>query len=246
MTIKYYLRKLDGASDAAGQYVPQTCHNDTVKLADLIDKVAAGKTAIGKGDIASIIENLCQIIESEVATGNIVHFGGIVRIWATVKGVFPKPDSSFNPNTHSIGIAACGHRRLGKYIAKSAHIKRVSPAQYHPVISQFNNVNTATVNKDITPAGLATINGSHLDYNPDDPDEGLYIVDIDRAEPDIKVTVIQRALKSKIIFQIPPAIADMTRCQLQLRRRQKAKGSLATGNSIELDVIDRIGSIHKD
>ncbi len=84
MSIKYFLHLLGGPTSAAGKYTAQVRAGNTIQMEDLIDKVAARKTAIGKGDIASTVGTLCIVIEREVAIGFFLHLGGIAQFWASI------------------------------------------------------------------------------------------------------------------------------------------------------------------
>ncbi len=233
MSIKYFLRILGGSTSAAGKYTAQVKHSNTIYLADLIDKVAARKTAIGKGDIASTIETLCEVIETEVTEGNTVHLGGIARFWATIKGTFETPSSPYDPADHSVSVAAAAESRLRKEVADNTSVERIDPPSHVPLVQEFEDV---TLNKDdeTRASDLAQITGSSLSFDDSDPLQGVFFCDAIGSEPPIKITTFQKAGDKEIVFQQPISFGSVTECYMEVRRKQTPTGSMLTGKTNNL------------
>lgn len=236
MAIKYYLRQLGGPTSAAGKYTAQIKPNSTILLKDLINLVAARKTAIGKGDIASTLETLCEVMEAEVTAGNIVHLGGIARLWATIKGTFDSPVSPYDTATHSVAVAAAVNSRLRRAVRDNASVERVDPVSHLPLLLEFANVTSGNVDSDINPGGLGQLSGSNLSFDATDSNQGLFLYD---AIGDLiynKVPAIQKRGDKEIVFQVPTAASTYTECYLILKRKQTPTGDLITGKTSNLTV----------
>ena len=237
MSINYYLKKLVDGMPGAGKYVAQVRVNETMSLQGLIDAVAVRKTGIGRGDIASVIETLCEVIESEVVRGNIVQLGGIVRLWATIKGAFDTESTPFDPSLHTLNVAAAANSRMQRALQNEGTVNRITKVVHTPRLGQFGNI-TASVDTEIGTYCMCQVDGSDLDFDSTDSTQGLFVVDTSGSGgPDVKVGTFQKAGSKQLVFQSPD-LTGYTEVALQVRRRQTPDGDLLTGNYNGLYVIN--------
>ena len=229
MSINYYLKKLVDGMPGAGKYVAQVRVNETMSLQGLIDAVAVRKTGIGRGDIASVIETLCEVIESEVVRGNIVQLGGIVRLWATIKGAFDTESTPFDPSLHTLNVAAAANSRMQRALQNEGTVNRISKVVHTPQLGQFSNA-TASSSEEIGTFTVCQIDGDDLDFDDTDSTQGVFVVDATAGGgPDVKVNTLPKAGSKQIIFQTPD-LTGYTEVNLEVRRRQRPDGQLLTGS----------------
>ena len=234
MTIQYYLRTLGGGSNAAGTYIAQTRRKGVVDLDGLADAVASRKIAVGHGDVASVLEALCDVIEDELLRGNRVQLGRIARLWATVKGTFDSVSAPYDPQTHTVGVACSAGTQLVRRVGKNAQVRRINYVVHAPQLGQYRNI-TDDSDSTIRSHSVCQLDGADLNFDVSDATQGLYLLDSVGTLPDVKVQTFARAMPRQIVFQTPD-IDGYSQVTLEVRRRQIESAELLTGTYEPLNV----------
>jgi len=236
MTINYHLTK-SNLTAIAGKYTAKVNSSGTVELDNLVEMVSVRKTSLGKGDIASVIETLCEVIETELIGGRIVHLGGIVKMGTSIKGTFDGPNSPIDPAVNFPDVTATAGTRVRKAIRDNAEMERIEIPINAPALVEFVNVTSGATDQNISISGLGQLTGANLDFDETDPAQGLFIMDAAATGPDEKVSAIQKATSKEIVFQAPASLGLYPECYLQLRRKQTPTGPVITGKSVNLTVL---------
>ena len=95
-----------------------------------------------------------------------------------------------------------------------------------PVILEFLNVNTNTVNSLVTPGGIGQIVGEELKFNPQNAQEGVFF--ISSAGVETKTTVFATRTSGKLVFNIPAALA-VGNYTLEVRRAYTKENLIRKG-----------------
>ena len=241
MTIQYYLTKLSDDMNPQATYIGRTVSGSTMDLDDLVDAVTARKTALGRGDVAGVLDTLCDVIESELLRGNRVQLGRIARLWTTMKGTFDSKSAPYDPETHSVRVACSARGQLQRVVGKKAQVRRISPAVHVPQLCAYRNVSDGSDTM-ISSHSVCQLAGDDLNFDADDATQGLFIVDAVGTLPDVKVSTLANATAKQIVFQTP-AIDGYSRVELQVRRRQTHDGNILTGTYTALNVTTQMAAL---
>jgi len=122
----------------------------------------------------------------------------------SISGVFNDEEDQFDPERHQINV----NIRLGSFLAAmvaNTPVQKIKSSRKMPVLEQFRDLKTKTVNDRITPGSFAEISGSELKIeDPDDVQQGIFFIDSAGAE--VRVAEISNNIPSKLLIEIPDAL----------------------------------------
>ncbi|MBN2211271.1 MAG: DUF4469 domain-containing protein, partial [Sedimentisphaerales bacterium] len=156
--------------------------------------------------------------------------GGICNIRPTIRGTFDSINDGYDPTVNSVEVAAAAGSRLRKNVQKNATVEKVGNVAPSPSLTEYLDVATGQVNTRIDGGSIGQIDGTSLNFDSEQADEGLFLKDNIAATP-VKVTVIQKASSSQIVFMVPDGEVSAESAYLLLRRRNKTDGPIVEGQS---------------
>jgi len=227
MTVPFIFRK-NHLTKREDDYVAKPVPLDSLNQMDIVKNIAATQSTLNETDILITVQAYEAAIAKAITQGhNIVT--PMCNISLSIKGVFDREIQEFDPKLHKVNL----NFRAGvdfKMIPKQIKLVKIATADVMPVVEFFEDTQTNTKNKIITPGKAGTIRGSKLKVNAEDPDEGIFLVATD--ETSTKVDKYIRNKPSEVIFMLPEELATG---QYHLQVRSKMEGqSLRIG---ELDFV---------
>jgi hypothetical protein len=115
-----------------------------------------------------------------------------------------------------------------KKVAEKIETQKVDAEKRAPNPNYF--IDAKTSNRTITPGGGATIKGSHLKFDEDDPKQGIFFINTDDRKV-TRVDGIMRNMPSELIFQNPDLLPGNYR--LEVRSLLKNAPKISTGRLSE-------------
>lgn len=127
-------------------------------------------TLVTETDAKAVLNIFFDVVSDEVADGNTVILP-LVNIRPGITGVFSSITDSFDSGRH-VKKANLSSGLLLTQKMQRAQVEKISSGQPSPVILEFLDINTQTVNSKLTPGGIAQLMGEELKFNPANAAEG--------------------------------------------------------------------------
>ncbi|WP_309381819.1 DNA-binding domain-containing protein [Cerasicoccus frondis] len=234
MSLKYALFP-NTLTPEGNQYRAITHVNDSKDLQAVVDRMILLGSTITEADILAVLTESIRAVESLLIDGNRVNMGGLVQLWPGIVGNFDSKNDSFDATRHRVSLNASGSRRLLETLRRKASPERVDGIPPAPLLFDFVDDGSGTINEQITPGDIASIAGSRLKFNPDVPDEGLFFINTaDSSET--RLAQIKRNTPKELIFRIPEALPTDQTYRVEVRARIRGGETLRTG-VLEAEVV---------
>lgn len=224
MAIKYALypnHLTDNPDDHMAIVVDQTSRS----MEYLIDIMIGRGSTVTKADALSVIEEYEAAIVQALKNGDSINTP-LFRINASIPGVFFDRDDRYDPSRHEIRLNLNPGSRLREAI-ELLSVEKVEPTPPRPVLQVFRDIGSDTINELITPGSVGEISGRRLKMEPEDSDQGVFLIAADGTETRVE-TVIRNKL-SNVIFTIPDRLTgDEYEVELRTKMVNNSNG-LRTG-----------------
>ncbi len=179
-------------------------------------------SALTRGDIESVFQNLLSILAEADQNGRPADVIGIFRVKPKTGGALDDPDESVEIDDIDPRIGAyCGAELQGMFQSGLSLESRGIARERVPEISLVRNDATRNLNV-YTPGDVLTIQGEDLKVHPTQADEGVFLVDTGGTE--VKMTRYIRNTNSTIQVLIPGTLSGAQ--TLIIRTRYTTTGTL--------------------
>lgn len=133
-----------------------------------------------------------------------------------IRGVFINDDDVFDPKRHSLVLHAILRKDI-RELAKQIKVKKVPVSDRLPVPERF--VDTATQRRDevISNGMVGELKGSYLKFDPDDNEQGVFVIKADGSE--IRCDNYIHNAKSKLLFYVPDTLTAGEEVELEVRSK---------------------------
>lgn len=186
------------------------------------------KIATQEGKTMTEEEMYAAYSSIEKAMTDIISQGGSVQLSIlstsfTISGVFENDQEVFTEGKHQLNLKMQPGDGLVT-AARKNHLKRVKAKEYAPEPTRLEDIASGTVNELLSPGNMACLKGTDLKFDPEQADEGLYVVS-DRG-PAMKVEQLARNMPGELVFLVP---AKMSKGSYWLEVRNRSYQTLSTG-----------------
>ena len=202
MPINYYLQPylLAAAKTDHKARVTAIAIHDVESITD--EMLRRGST-ISKSDIAAVLITFFEVVTDEVTEGNHVNLP-IANIKPSITGIFHNANDTFDPERHTIKASLTPGDFLRKKV-RTAALHKISHLSPQPMLTQFTDSSTQAIDSILTPGSIGMINGSELDFNADNPEEGIFFITDENTA--LRVTVIATLYPKQLVFSIPASLS---------------------------------------
>ena len=186
------------------------------------------KRATQEGKTMTEEEMYAAYSSIEKAMIDIIGEGGSVQLSIlntafTVSGVFDTDEEPFTEGKHRLNLKIYPSDNL-VVAARKNRLKRVRAKEYAPEPTKLEDIASDTVNERLTPGNMACLKGTDLKFEPEQADEGLYVVS-DRG-PATKVEQLARNMPGELVFLVP---AKLGKGNYWLEVRNRSYQTLSVG-----------------
>lgn len=203
MTINYTLVE-NHLTEAPDDYVAQVQAIGTAELEDVIERIIDQGSTVTRADIISVLENYHSAVERMVLEGLGVNTP-TANFKASVKGVFDGLDDMFDPSRHSVRAVVSAGKRYRKAIEERARLVKQETIKPKPSPLSFTDTNSGARDTILTPGGMGQVLGHRLKFDPDDENQGVFLVPASGSET--RVAVVGRNKPSDLMFMVPEGLA---------------------------------------
>lgn len=197
MPIKYFL--LPNYLNKDNSYHAKVKDQRTKNFEDLIDEMIESGSTVTKAEALAVLEEYHSAIERSILSGDSVSTP-LFHIKSSITGRFDSETDTFDASRHQIRLnllATKSFHELTKRI-KTQKTTHEAPA---PTPKDFKDMETMVVNQTLTAGGVAQIKGNRLKIDPNDKEEGVFL--IDEKNNTTRVEQYIRIKPKELIFMIP-------------------------------------------
>ncbi len=201
----------------------------TVGIEQVAETMVREGCTISKGDIIAVHEKEAEVVGNFLKQGYNVKLP-LANFKPGIKGVFNSITDGFDRSRHELRVNVTpGIRTL--HVLDNVPVEKVETKDNQPHLTSFYDHNSKG-ETNLTPGGAVTVNGYRLDFNAEDPDQGIFLVN---GVATHKVTVIVKSSPKELIFTLPADLpkGDYT---LEIRRKFGETGSLKSDSIPDLIV----------
>lgn len=189
-----------------GDYMAIATNNVTISRDEIIERMIRSGSTVTKAEALSVLEEYGRALEEFIIEGsNVVT--PLFRISQSISGVFNSRTEGYNKGRHRINIKIQPGLRL-RDIRNRIKVERVEGTPARPVAIDFKDVVSGTLNDALTPAGVGELIGNDLKFNPENTEEGIFLIASDGSVT--RISIMVRNKPSNLIFMIPDALTAGT------------------------------------
>jgi hypothetical protein len=200
MPISFSLHKNTLSGDA-NQFRAVVQSAGTLDYEQIIDLVVKQNSTVTRADTLAVLDNLFTVIEDALLLGLNVNTPG-ANYRASVKGSFDSDTDGFTPGRNTVEAAISPGLRLRRAMQR-AQVQKQESGFNRPRPTNYLDLNTADLNRQITPGGMGQITGYRLKFDPADPAQGIFFVN----GTTTRVSVVGHNGPSKLMFLVPAGLA---------------------------------------
>ncbi len=225
MPIKYQLVENKLTTDP-NDYFALVKPIESLDLAAISQRMVDAGSTVTEADIAAVFTDFVKQLKIAISEGYRVNIGDVANLYPSISGVFHGADDGYDPARHTIQLNANPSTGIISYLREHAHAVKEQAVKPLPVLLGYVDLGTGETNTLITSNNIGTINGSRLKYNPEEADEGVYLIPID-GTPEQKVETVQKNKPSQLVFLTPELTQELY--YLEVRTRVSGGKDLRVG-----------------
>ena len=168
---------------------------------DVIDIMIDRGSTVTKGEAKANLEEFCAAIIYLLKEGYTINTP-LFKIAPSIGGVFTDENDVFDPARHQININLNPGERLA-VVPQLIKVKKIEATNTLPFPKDLVDVTSGAQNSTLTPGGVVKLTGKRMKINPDEPEQGIYLVS---GAQTIKVDTIVTNHTSELVFVLPATI----------------------------------------
>jgi hypothetical protein len=231
MAVKYFIfsTNLAGKKTNVGKIMDLT--NYSTK--ELVERMAQGKTGLGKADIEAFLKILEETTYNICKEGGSINIDGFLSFAPSISGTFDSETSGFDKTRNSVYINSRVSSILNDQFQMDVEVEKVPATERRPVLSEVVDLESGEVNKIITKNNIVTIRGENLKFDSKSAEEYLEIINSNNESESIKITKFQKVTDKEIVFLCPPL--TYTKVHIEIGALMGTK-TLRSGESDQVEV----------
>ena len=144
------------------------------KIEDIITQITKPGSILKHTECVAVIHDFFRAISENLVEG-IGFASEYLRIQPSISGVFAGPDDHFDAERHQKQITILAGGVLKSAIGEMK-VEKVSPYDRTPEIDSVYDLKSQQSDSTLSPGHMIETSGSRLKLNPDQPDEGIYLI----------------------------------------------------------------------
>lgn len=197
-TLKYHLAENLLTPDPS-DYMAQVELTRSYTMDDVKAEMLKRGTSLTMTDISAVLNLHDQVISDLIAEGKPINLP-LCNGAPSISGVFNSPADAFDVSRHYIKYNL-NPGTLVREAIKNIKTEKGDPTDKLPYIEQYMDAVSQTTGDVLTPGGIGELQGSRLNFDTADDEQGIWFVATGGAAT--KVTTIALNKPSKLIFMIP-------------------------------------------
>ena len=206
MSINYNLHeyRLANGSD----YRARVKYRQTVNTVELLAMMHARHPHLSQAEMRVVFEALTETLLPLLLDGNrVVTPMGTYGI--TIKGGFDAVTDRYVEGRNCFEMTIKPNPEMQEAFARQARPHKVEPAKPTPMLHEYVNVADPSAHDRLLPGNMARLLGDKLKVNPNDPEQGIFLLamkngrrDVD--QPPIRINQLGINTDKELLFLVPP------------------------------------------
>ncbi|MCB0191784.1 MAG: DUF4469 domain-containing protein [Anaerolineae bacterium] len=220
MSIDYHLHEYRLASGS--DYRARVQYRQTIDYDGMLDLMQAQHPDLSPAEARVVFDVFIKTLLPLLMDGNrvVTPFG---TFGITLKGNFNALTDKFDARKHRFEITIKPAPKLQKAFARQAHPHKVETPKRVPKLDEYIHVADPAAYNQLSPGHMARLLGNNLKFNPDDPEQGIFLLAMKNGRRDAEQLPIRIAQigtnKSKELLFLIPADLPPNVYQLEVRAR---------------------------
>jgi len=181
---------------------------------EIVERMVRRASGLNSSQAKGILELFTEEVSAILEDGGTVTTP-VFKAQCSISGRFEGANDTFSGNRHQIRVNLTPGSLLKK-MADRATPRKAEPGYPKPLVSLFTDMSTSGKNSVVTPGGPAMISGTRLQFDPGDPEQGVFFVDESRQC--FRAAPVLHNTFSKLILTVPADLPAGT-CQLQVKSK---------------------------
>lgn len=224
MTINYALFENHLTSDP-DDYAAQVRIAGSADLDAIARRILEEGSTVGEADVMAVLIAAVAACESLLLEGMRVNLGDLCQLFPRISGVFHGPTDHFDPARHRLDVGASPGKGVRKAVREEGQVAKVESVKPAPTLMRYGDLASGEVNGTLTPGNIGTVDGHRLKFDPDQADEGIFLV---AAAGETKVAMTQKNKPGQLVFLVPTGLAP-GEYHLEVRARMRESSEIRTG-----------------
>lgn len=182
-------------------------------MEDIFEHMTREGSTITKAEALAVFEAIIRAIVTLVAAGYSV-VTPLVNISSTVRGVFEDEEDDYDPDRHQVRLSTRPGIRL-RDATERIIPEKITARQPRPDLVHYHDNISETQDEQITPEGGGRITGSQLKFDEDDPEQGVFFINLDTGEATRVHYNMMRNKPKELIFMVPSLPAGNYRLEVR-------------------------------
>ncbi|WP_282035879.1 DNA-binding domain-containing protein [Saccharicrinis aurantiacus] len=199
--------------------------NDTITTEKIVEMMAGKGSTVTKAEALSVIEEYEYAIVNAIKQGNNVNTE-LFKIYPSISGVFINDEDTFTASRHAVKLNLNAGPRLASAVS-DIELRKVEVKGSMPVIQKITNVKTGAVNEDFTSGQLLSIMGSHIKFDEEDAEQGVFFIAADKSET--RASNVFKNKPSELLVFAPEGLSGVFTIEVRLKARRSS--TLRVGRS---------------
>ena len=225
MTIDYALYK-NKLTEDTDLYAARALITSSAGLEAIADRIVEQGSTVTRTDCIAVLEGAVTAVQSLLLDGARVNFGGLFDLYPKIKGKFSSITDHYDPSRHQVDIGATPGSRVRKYVRENATVGKLETVLPQPLVLEFYDLGSDTTNTTITPGNIGTLKGARLSFDPNNAEEGIFIMDT-ASTATIQLNITQKNKPSELVFMVPAFAFESV--YIEVRKHFTTDGDLRIG-----------------
>ncbi|MDR8393022.1 DUF4469 domain-containing protein [Aliifodinibius sp. S!AR15-10] len=198
MPISFSLQE-NHLTDNPNDYVARVQDQANRDIEYIVEQMTSRGSTVTPAEAMSVLE------EFELAVAKVLQQGDSIttplfRINASITGVFDDPEDDFDPERHEVKLNVNPGQRISS-IAEEVPVEKIAADRREPVLRRYHDGGSGTTNETLSPTHTGRLVGELLKIDPEDQEQGVFLIGPDEAETRVVEYVHNKP--SKLGFRVP-------------------------------------------
>ena len=176
-----------------------------------------------RADMLAVLESYHASIRRLMLKGYRV-LTPMAQYGVSIKGNFVDQGDGFDTSRHRLEPRVGPSRELRQAIKNQVPVEKEMAAVQQPILAQYLSLSNGHTGHTLIPGGMGKLIGKQLRYDPDDLEQGIFLVAADRSEQRLSGDGI--IMPRSLVFMIPVELAPGDyRLEVRIRVDEKTLSS---------------------
>jgi hypothetical protein len=173
----------------------------TVGQDQIIEQMAGMNASISRQELLAVFDLFRRVVGNILAAGNRVSTD-LFNARVSVRGAFDSLEDEFTPGRNEVKVNLSPAPSLEREVESRARVEKIRVRKAAPELDAVYDYATISKNDALTAGNAAEVTGGDLDYDEDDPRQGLFFIPAG-SKDGVRASVVHKRSSGRLVFQVP-------------------------------------------